>query len=207
MDTMAFIPVENTVQVELRFILHGQKCENTLYFHNQDGVSIAAMDQLADDINAWLVPTYMGMLPSSTSLAEVYITDLTTDTSPTVSNTDEAGALGSYTTSPALPGNATVTVSFRTNGRGRGSRGRNYIVGLGEDSVVGNTINPALKTAVENAYLALLPEISTGWQWCVVSRFLDGAPRAEGLVQMVTNVIVVDPYVDSQRRRLTGRGQ
>lgn len=203
---MAFIPVDGVVQVELRFALHGQQCENTLYFRNEDGVNLANMTVLADDINDWLVPTYMGMLPSSTTLLEVYLTDLTSSIGPTVSNTDLAASPGTYTTSPALPGNATVTASFRTNGRGRSARGRNYIVGLGEDSVVGNTINPALRTAIENAYLALLPEISTGWQWVVVSRYHNGAPRVEGEFYPVTNVLVVDPYVDSQRRRLTGRG-
>jgi hypothetical protein len=44
------------------------------------------------------------------------------------------------------------------------------------------------------------------WVWVVASRITNGAPRVTGLSQPVTSWLVVDLAVDSQRRRLNGRG-
>jgi hypothetical protein len=42
--------------------------------------------------------------------------------------------------------------------------------------------------------------------WCVVSRHLDGLPRDIGITRKITTVILTDLTIDSQRRRLPGRG-
>jgi len=45
-----------------------------------------------------------------------------------------------------------------------------------------------------------------GADWVVVSRFHDNAPRTAGVVSFINAATVVDATVDSQRRRLPGRG-
>lgn len=204
---MGFVPLDGAVQAELRFILNGQQVENVLYFYTADGVSVGEMNNLADMLNDWLELHLQPTQASGAVFNELYLTDLTSQTGPTVSNTARNGTIGQMTTSPVLPGNATIAVSFRTNGRGRSARGRNYFIGLAEGNVVGNVVDTGLVTAIEAAYNALLTVVQFPWTWIVYSRTVDGADRAEGLAQPVTNAIVVDPYVDSQRRRLTGRGQ
>jgi len=74
--------------------------------------------------------------------------------------------------------------------------------------VIGNTVDGAVVLDLQAAYndLRSLP-FDNPWEHCVISRFNAGAPRTTGVATKVTSCVVVDPYVDSQRRRLTGRGQ
>ena len=67
----------------------------------------------------------------------------------------------------------------------------------------------SLKLAYEG-----LPSVATvaGYTWVVASRFSgvdaegDPIPRAAGITTPITTVLIVDNLVDSQRRRLSGRG-
>lgn len=203
---MAFIPVENTVSVELRALYFDQRVENVLYFHNQDGVDMAGMADIADHMDTWWNAFMKPLQSTSYVFQEVYVTDLTTAISPTVADTSSFGITGANGVSAGQPGNVAYCISFRTNNRGRSGRGRNYVTGLTELATVGNEIAPATKTALITAYEALLTTLPVGWQWVVVSRYLNGAPRAEGFVQTITAVVAADDYLDSQRRRLTARG-
>jgi len=111
-------------------------------------------------------------------------------------------------TGDLLPGNCSLSISFRTAGRGRSSRGRNYFVGLVESQVNGDVVNGGNVDAYQTLYEELIGagSVVTGWQWVVVSRFFNGAPRTAGLAQPVTAVVVVDSFIDSMRSRLLGRG-
>jgi hypothetical protein len=141
-------------------------------------------------------------------MREVYLTDLSSQTAPTVTVVPGTNVLGSGTADP-LPNNVALCVSFRTEGRGRSARGRNYISGHAETSLSGNTFNATVSNGIRDAYEELLDATTyTGsWTWVVLSRFEDGVARAAGLVQPVTAVVLTDTTVDSQRRRLPGRGR
>lgn len=203
---MPFVPAVNTAQVSIRYLYQGQRAENTVYFEMIGGVTEAKMEALAEAIGGKLIADHLPNLPNSLILSEIYVVDLTTETSPAITETGGMPAPGGLST-PALPNNVTLTVSFRTNGRGRSSRGRNYLMGLTEPLVVGNTVDAAFTGVWVPFYTYLLTlDEPDGFIWSVVSRFEDGAPRATALVQPVTGVVVVDMVVDSQRRRLPGRG-
>lgn len=203
---MAYQPVENTVQVELRYQYFGENVENTLMFYNEDGVTLSNMQDLADFIDNWWATAIRPLQATALVYRETYLTDLTTEISPTYTSTVNAGLAGTQGGGAGMPGNVTVCVSFRTPNRGRSGRGRNYFVGLGENVVTGNTVAAGTLTSIVLAYEELLMPLVDPYRWVVVSRYHDGALRAEGFVQTVTNVLVVDADVDSQRRRLPGRG-
>lgn len=203
---MAFIATENAAQVELRFFVAGQQVENTLYFYNPDGVGLAGLIDITDQVGEWWDLHYQPLQGAGVTMIEVYGTDLAAADAPTYTNLEKEGMTGGASATPLLPGNATIAVSFRTVGRGRSARGRNYFVGLTEGSVVENTVSSTIVSAIEDAYNALITFVTPPWQWVVLSRYHNGAPRVEGLVQPVIAALCVDPYVDSQRRRLTGRG-
>jgi len=132
---------------------------------------------------------------------------LTTVTSPTVTVNAFSGANGGDT-SPAMPGNVTWCVSFRTNQRGRSSRGRNYIYGITEAVAAGNFIDTATANTWVGFYeLMMSPTFAPDFAWSVLSRYTDGAARTSGLAIPITSVIATDYALDSQRRRLAGRGQ
>lgn len=204
---MAFIPVQDVAMVELRMLLGNKQVENTLYFEASAGVNESNMNALAAAVKVWWATNMVSLVSQSLALIEVYVTDLTSQTGPTVSYTTDLPITGTVT-GDLMPGNVSLAVSFRTSGRGRSSRGRNYLTGFVESQVVGDVINAGNTDPYQAAYEEMVGAgtLVAGWQWVVVSRFFNNAPRTAGLSQPVTAVVVVDPFVDSMRSRLTGRG-
>lgn len=205
---MPFIPAIFTVQAEFRYLQSGQKTENRLFFEYTSDPPVTEMENLGAQLLDWWTDNLKPLQNTLTSLREIYITNLTTGFSPTVSIVPTTGNTGTMTGS-VLPNNSTITISFRTEGRGRSSRGRNYAVGLVEPNlgVGGQTVLQSFADDLVTAYNLLTTPPSTGWTWSIVSFYHDGAPRAEGLVIPVQSAVVVDLDLDSQRRRLPGRGK
>jgi hypothetical protein len=203
---MVFVDVPNTAQIEMRGTLHGERVENTLYFNRDTGT----IDQtILDALTAFMAAEYdlawEDVLPSAYVHSEVYGTDLTSATSFASTNTDQAGNPGALS-GASLPGGTTFAISFRTANRGRSGRGRNYWPGLMEADVTGNLLSAGAADSFLAVYQRLIDSPPTGWTWGVVSRYHNGAPRSTGIFQPITNVIYTDLAVDSQRRRLAGRG-
>lgn len=203
---MAFIPALSVAQIEMRGTLFGQQVENTLYFeHLITGITQATLDELtAFMAEEWSI-AWKPYLSSEFTHSEVYGVDLTTATSFASTNLDQAGVAGGGA-SPSLPGNCAFVASFRTANRGRSGRGRNYWTALTEVNTVGNQVTLGFAAAIMVAYQRLIDDMLDGWQWGVLSRYNAHAPRVSGLFQPVTQVLYTDLNVDSQRRRLTGRG-
>lgn len=208
---MAYVPIINTAQVEIRGSLWGQKVENTLYFSHIGG-PIAGIDlqALADEIEDWWSDEARARLCQAYEYREVFATDLTTAFTDTASTSVTTGWLGTYPTdATTMPGNVTICAAFRTAGRGRSSRGRNYWPGMPRNTIVGNTVVPAYMASIQALYRMLLPggiRPIPGWQWVVASRRTNNADRAVGLVTPVLDIVFADDNVDSMRRRLVGRG-
>jgi hypothetical protein len=191
----------------------GQKVENTLYVQNESAWDATSLEELATEVAAWWNSSYSNLCSTSVQLTEVVCTDLTAETGGQVSVAG-GGALG-VVTGGKLPGNCSLAVSFRTALRGRSYRGRNYIVGIPETYMFDTSkVADDYVAAVLDAYEGFLTAIGTaGWTWVVLSRY-EGVdpdthrpiPREAGVMTPVLNVVVVDKTIDSQRRRLPGRG-
>ena len=72
-----------------------------------------------------------------------------------------------------------------------------------------NTIDSTFASNIVGAYLQLVNPstvLPAGWIWVVVSKQASGLPRTAGVFTEVFQALVVDLIVDSQRRRLPGRG-
>lgn len=211
---MPFVPVTNTVGVEVRMLLDAQKIENTLYFEKAGAWSAGDLVTLGNSFLTWWTAFYAVGVSSALTLSEIFIRDLTTvfgivqtTPAPTPHPTGDRSAA-------SLPNNVAITVSFRSGLSGRFARGRNYVSGLSEDSVVLNTVDASVIADIQAGYEALQDVASDNSStWVVVSRFsgVDGdgvpIPRVAGVTTPITAVIIVDPIIDSQRRRLPGRGQ
>ena len=204
---MPFIPVADTVEVELFQMLHGQKIENTQYWRKIGGSSVADATDLWNSLLIWWSTSFSIQLSNQLTLLGAKITDLSSETSYAVEFAAPAPHPAGHSVSFGLPGNVALVASFRTNSRGRSYRGRNFVAGLPEDGVDGNTVQTSVVNALQASYAALLSDFApSGWEWVVASRFHNKLPRVAGIATAITSVIVVDPYIDSQRRRLTGRG-
>lgn len=204
---MPFIPVPNTLQCNVRGTYLGEQVENTLYFRSATAITPDGPPLMAAGVAAWFQAALLPLLSNGYTFREVYCVDLTTASSPTGTAAPVGTAVGGTSGDP-LPGNVALCVSFRTIGRGRSFRGRNYVCGLVEPNVSGNTISQTWADNVAAAYEQLLiPDEFVNLPWVVVSRYTNNQPRAAGITSNIINALVVDNTVDSQRRRLPGRGR
>lgn len=207
---MPFQRVIDCAMAELIYDQFDQTVENTLYFKDNSGTTlstVAGLSSLLAALDAWWAGEIMPLQPTSVTLREIVVTWLDVETGP--QSTLPVADPGTDA-SPALPSNDTICVSFRTADIGRSHRGRNYFIGLKEDEVTGNTLQASTLADITLAYAALpdyiTTEFGTDVEWCVASRFHDGVERTAGITTPITSVLIVDDSIDSQRRRLTGRG-
>lgn len=201
---MAFIPFPTTVMVELFLTQDSQQLENTLYFDIGVTPTVAHLEVLTDEIKNWWIANVAPLCSNTVNLRGVKATSLASATAPALEiATAGPGGLAQ----PALPNSVTIAIKFLTAGRGRSSRGRNYIVGMIEDHVTANLVASSLTTSYVSAYEELLDTlVITVGTWVVASRFTNNAPRPVGVIAPVTSVAFTDRIVDSQRRRLPSRG-
>jgi len=103
-----------------------------------------------------------------------------------------------------LPGSVAACISFRTGGRGRSTRGRNYVPGLSEDVVNGNDLDLTTLNNMVAAYELFMGggTFPIAWTWGVLSRFFNLSPRVTGLFQPIIDVLSTTLTVESQRGRL-----
>lgn len=206
---MEFIPAPGVAQVEIRQRLFGQEVENVMYF-KFDGATIPTprLQTLALAVgNQWSVGILL-LQSFEVSLREIYVTDLTTVTSPTYSYVFAPPGVGGSVAN-SEPGGTTLSCSFKTAVRGRSGRGRNYFIGVPRTQVVGNQVLSGFADAVTTAYNGFVgaDNVDTDFTWCVLSRYSAGSPRPSGITFPVQSASVSNTAIDSQRRRLDGRGQ
>jgi hypothetical protein len=97
------------------------------------------------------------------------------------------------------PGNVAYVSSWRTGRPGRRYRGRTFLTNLAEGETTGDTITSGLlSTITAFAIEFLLPRVASAFKSAVGSRV--------GGFSTPINGFVLDPTLDSQRRRLAGRG-
>jgi hypothetical protein len=210
---MPFVPVPNAALAEIRMTVDSQQVENTLWFAGTTEPDAPSLVTLANNVAGWWIDNYAPLVGAEVILREVYVSSQHSADGPTSTFVPPVTTTGAIS-EEVMPNNVALTVSFRTAFRGRSRRGRNYVVGLVQSQVVVNTITAAVAASWIDAYEAVGTAVSgTGFTWVVASRFsgvdADGRPipRAEGIVTPVSAVVIVDRIVDSQRRRLPGRGQ
>jgi len=111
-----------------------------------------------------------------------------------------------------LPGGTSVCVTLKTAKSGRRFRGRSYMTGLTADMIVsGNQVTAAAVNGFNAAYAALITQLVTntrfryGVRSSVNTIFAVGISPTTATVEPITD-IYTDNLVDSQRRRLAGRG-
>jgi len=209
---MPFVPVPDVIEVDVNYTLDGQIVQNTMYFHSSTGWDASSISTWLSDMKDLIASDLMPFLSSALELFELVGKLL--DAASSISAT-----FGAFTPvsgsdiNSMLPNNSTYTISFRTGLSGRSFRGRNYIPGLTSGSVSGNVIDSTTRTGILDFYTTLRAlAISSGYEMVVVSRFSgvdvngDPIPRVTGLATEILSFGTADFTVDSQRRRLPGRG-
>jgi len=200
-----YIPVEDTAEVRMAYVTLGGVANNVINFRKSGGWDATSLGDLAQAVSDAWETEVSPRVSEDISLDSVTATDLSSATGPQV--TLPAGISGANA-QPVAPNNVTLAVSFHTNTRGRSYRGRLYHVGMSQSQITGDSIGDAGATATQEAYSDFFDSITTavsGAEHVVVSRCQDDTWLTDGIATPVT-AYSVEPTVDSQRRRLAGRG-
>lgn len=205
-----FIPVLNTASVELIYLANTQTLENIFHVKKGSPYSLADLQALRTIVNNWDAATWATQRSQFCTLQRIRTKALDSLGSPMEDfalPTPRGGAVGAGT----LPNNVTFCVKLNTGLTGRCFRGRLYFPGitLGHLNTGNfNEIAAASGTSIVNALNTLLANLATGGHTLgVVSYRVNKAWRSSGVFTPATGWSSIDLHLDSQRRRLTGRGQ
>jgi len=203
---MAFQRVPNTVQVDALFRLFGQVVENVFYIESPTGVDAATIVDCATLVNDWILRNYLAIMTTDVAYIGCEAKNLDIEGGGTAFVTPNDPAIGLIASS-TLPGGSSLCISLKTAQSGRSHRGRKYMFGMPESSQTGNQMASGYVSSAQTTFQQLISDIEAASKFLVVvSRFLEGVLRLEAIVTRVTTAVAVDLNIDSQRRRLTGRG-
>lgn len=202
---MAFIPIPNGVQLCFQFTTAGQNWQFCLQLRKSAGSpSPTDLEDVGDLAEGWYNSDLKPLLTNQSMLNQVVTTDQTVQGGPQFIGV--SGNVGTATGN-SMPLNAAAVVSQRTAKRGRSYRGRAYISGLSESSQNGPVdIGSTLATDLGDAFTALQIGLDAiGFDVVVASKQHNGVVTNPAATNEVI-AFLVDTHLDSQRRRLAGRG-
>lgn len=204
---MAFIPFTDVAEVVVGQSMSGQVVDTVLNFEFPSALTISILDDLCQAvINTW-ISDMAAQLTSNLDLNFVKATDLTTASSPSVTVAAPAGTDGNVAP-PTVPLNGALVISQATDNRGRSFRGRTYQAGMPAGALINEgTFSETYADSLLAGYVEWIHDIedSMGCIHGVASRRSGGAPRLVGVFTPITEYFC-EANLDSQRRRLVGRG-
>jgi len=202
---MASPATDRLVKAEIRFTWNGQLVENILHFvHTIDPPDPTNMQVLADLLRDQVEGFWFPFMATTCLFREVYVEEYAGGISQSATSLGTGAGTAS---GESMPGNATFCLSLRTEFVGRSRRGRFYTIGMAESHQAAGVVTGPYRAG----WLGLINNIRTlaaleQWGLCVASFVENHLPRPTAQVTLVNNIIAVDDFVDSQRRRLQGRG-
>lgn len=203
-----FIPVPGTAKVAMVSTLNLQQMINTFHFKLTAGEwDAAGLNSLCEAVWNWY---HDNIRPIQTNIAVmIRCTAVSLQSSTAASGAYSATPAAGAVSSPYVPNNVALVATLRTALRGRSYRGRFYLGGIPQAQLSGaNYIADSYAATFRTAMLALMTDADIAAleaTWGVVSLRHDNAARSTGVFTPITTVDV-DPTIDSQRRRLPGRG-
>src|SRR3954464_12850577 len=203
---MPFVPVPGAYQVNIRMRLQDQLVENVFGVRSDDGEAPLSMADIANVFLDWWSTELAPQVSDQLILHEIQVRDLASEDAGSYLLTPEGTVTGTAGGGSA-PNNVAFCVTAKTASVGRSARGRTYIPGVPKGLITISTVSSGWASAVVaamNQLLTLLEPINAVNE--VISRIHAGVERLTGLTTVVVRYAAFDMTVDSQRRRLPGRG-
>jgi hypothetical protein len=201
-----FIPAAGCGKFEMRFTQQGQQVENVFHIKTGSAMTTTELTSYAQDFKTWWDTNIKPLVKNTVSLNSIVATALDTATSPGIVYTTGLPIVGTNG-GVEMPMNVTFAVRWLTALRGRSFTGRTYHVGIVTINTIGSTIEPVAKGVITTAYNNLVGIMSgAGVGLAVVSYRHNLAARTAAVATLITGCSI-DGDLDSQRRRLPGRGR
>jgi len=202
-----FVP--NGYHVRLQYTLSTQLVENEFYFVSTAPPTEAVMDELADVVLDWATLNWHNMLPTNCSVTGCVVECLDPDflfTKPYTLPAPVAGAGAA-----GVPNNVSFSIQRIILGRYKGGHPRLYVPGIRSDKVTSiNTLDAThadnMVTTLNDLNAAAIASPSDFIPVCLRTTG-EGATPTEPLAVYITGYRYRDLTLDSQRRRLPGRGR
>lgn len=202
---MSFIELPLCCKVEMRYTQHGQQMENVYHVQHESGWNEARLNTLGGIFESWENTQAKGLRATSVTWTAAVLTSQEFEAAPGVEYVTGAPINGTDA-GVDLPGNVTVAVRWITGLRGRSYRGRTFHIGLTRARVSGDAVIPTDQALIATCYNNLIGALDAEAMALVVASYRHNkAPRAVGLASPITTA-TVEHTIDSQRRRLSGRG-
>ena len=202
---LSFIPMPNGISLCFDFTTAGQNWQFCLNLRKSAGAPTDSdLANVCSTADGWWDGTFNDLVTDSTTLRQIRATDMTAQGAPQhVLSVIDAGT----DTNVPLPLGTAYVVSLRTAKRGRSYRGRIYVGGQsGATQTDEVTMTSSRASELAAAFLGLATSLdSGGFDVVVPSRMHNGVITNPAELNEVT-AYVVDQKMDSQRRRLAGRG-
>lgn len=197
-------PVTGVARCELLYSWDGQTVENVWFVSGADN-SAGTLAAIADEMMGNWRTLIRPVVSELVVLDRAEVTYLGTANGNSIVRAAPADSNGQET-SPPLPNNVSICVKLLTDQGGRAHRGRKFHIGLCENQVTLSHLIEPFRTQLETAYQGWISEMQAAeWSIVIVSYFVNGLIRPTPLVTAV-NTCTIDATIDSQRRRLPGRG-
>jgi len=198
--------VPGLMRLEAHFLFQDEHCMNTYWIKSNINETSPTEEQLiAGSFVNWWTTDIRPLSSAQVTLYEVVVKELRPD-GIAILYTEDLPVSGEKT-EEALPNNVALAVHWGTGLVGRSRHGRTFHMGLCIDQVTNNHCDVA--TDIQTAYDALrttFDNITLNVEFSVVSFVSANNWRQQPLVTPISGV-AVESTLDSQRRRLPGRGQ
>lgn len=173
---------------------------NTFHIQRSAVWTNAAMMAAAQIFSDWWNTSYKNISWLGVSLTQVQVR-LYDPTNPLAYDLTLTTPIPGSINTPPATANATLAASWRTGLAGRKHRGRFYTVGLTEANAADNdTVTSPYVLALGNAAVALLNALAAQTIGAVIFH------RNTNTTTLIITTII-ESLIDSQRRRLAGRGR
>lgn len=202
-----FIPAENTARVEMIYSASGTRIENVFHFQSDVPWTAASLEELTHQVFTGWLGDMQAVQSQGATLEMIRAVDIDVEDGNVFEYTGFTPNQGSIA-NPIMPGNVTLSIKFGSTRTGRSYRGRMYFIGLVENATTGNVVETSYRDDIVANTQSLFTEVQDGMpgvQHVIVSYCNNGAWRTTAAVTPVATYSA-DVNVDSQRRRLNGRG-
>lgn len=204
---MAFQPAPGVAQIVASYEQDKQQVANVFHCFIGTGWSEALLNDVAIDLRNAIETNLLPSMSDTVQLIKVQAKDISVIDGKSVEVGPTGAGFGGTASAPP-PNNVTLVVKWLTALGGRSHRGRSYIIGLVESVITRNTVNAGFLTSLRTQWTAIMDALNQlpEREFCVLSRFTGGIPRENAICTPIIRLFI-DPTVDSQRRRLPGRGR